>query len=249
MDEHPKPKLFTLNRGQLFPEKMLMTDYRFDGVETWWPWLKSEEISFNENMQISNVLVPTKETNIMQYWLNLAVKISLPIIIVSDTATAKSKTLRHFLNELPKDKFIHSILNVAANSQPKTIQEIVMAKLDRRRKGVFGPPVGKLVSSSCIFIPNVSAKLHYIFQGIICGDNLSIPVRDKFGTQPSIELLRQWIDHNYWVDLNDSSKIELVDLVKLAITLKLIIYIRFAVTRWHLILTRNFPPVSSSLGQ
>lgn len=146
VDEHPKPKLFTLNRGQIFPEKMLMTDYRFDGIETWWPWLKSEEASFSDGMHVSQALVPTKESNIMLYWLHLSVKISLPIILMGDTAIGKSVTLRHFLNELPKEKFIQSVLNLAANTQPQTVQEMIMAKLDRRRKGVFGPPVGKLVS-------------------------------------------------------------------------------------------------------
>lgn len=146
VDEHPKPKLFTLNRGQIFPEKMLMTDYRFDGIETWWPWLKSEEASFGDGMHVSQALVPTKESNIMLYWLHLSVKISLPIILMGDTAIGKSVTLRHFLNELPKEKFIQSVLNLAANTQPQTVQEMIMAKLDRRRKGVFGPPVGKLVS-------------------------------------------------------------------------------------------------------
>lgn len=130
----------------MFPEKMLMTDYRFDGIETWWPWLKSEEVSFSEGTNVSEALVPTKESNIMLYWLNVSVKISLPIILMGDPAIGKSVTIRHFLNELPKEKFIQSVLNLAANTQPQTVQEIIMAKLDRRRKGVFGPPVGKLVS-------------------------------------------------------------------------------------------------------
>lgn len=146
MDEHPKPKLFTLNRGQMFPEKMLMSDYKFDGIETWWPWLKSEEATFSDGTHITHALVPTKETNTMMYWLNLSIKISVPIVIVGDTAVGKSFTIRQFLNELPKEKFIHSVLNLAANTKPQTVQEIVMSKLDRRRKGVFGPPVGKLVS-------------------------------------------------------------------------------------------------------
>lgn len=39
-------------------------------------------------------------------------------------------------------------------------------------------------------------------------------MRDRYGSQPSVELLRQWIDHKYWADLDDSSKLELVDLVR-----------------------------------
>lgn len=150
VDEHPKPKLFTLNRGQMFPEKMLMTDYRFDGIETWWPWLKTEEVSFKDNMHISNALVPTKESNTMLYWLHLSIKVSLPIVLIGDAGIGKSVTIRHFIDELPKDKFINSILNLAANTKPQNLQEIIMGKVDRRRKGVFGPPVGKLVISQLV---------------------------------------------------------------------------------------------------
>lgn len=145
-DNFPKPKLFTLNRGQLFPEKMLMTDYRFDGIEAWWPWLKTEEISIETDTTLLKALIPTKESNAMFYWLNLATSISMPLIIVGSSSIGKSVTIRHFLNQLPKEKFMHCLLNLAVNTSGQHVQELVMTKLDRRRKGVFGPPVGKQVS-------------------------------------------------------------------------------------------------------
>ena len=46
-----------------------------------------------------------------------------------------------------------------------------MSKLDRRRKGVFGPAMGK--------------------QCIIFIDDLNLPQRDSVGSIPAIELLRQ----------------------------------------------------------
>lgn len=145
-DDHPKPKLFTLNRGQMFPEKKLVTDYRFDGIETWWPWVKSEEIIFSLDETLPNALVPMKQTYIMQYWLEQALKLPMPICLIGAAGTGKSATIRHFLNTLPKDKFLFNSINLAANTSPQQVQELIMNKLDRRRKGVFGPPVGKSVS-------------------------------------------------------------------------------------------------------
>lgn len=63
----------------------------------------------------------------------------------------------------------------------------------RRRRGVFGPSVGK---KCMLFI-----------------DDLSMPLSEKYGAQPPIELLRQWIDHNHWYDLHTMSRIDMLDMV------------------------------------
>lgn len=45
-------------------------------------------------------------------------------------------------------------------------------------------------------------------------DDIAMPSKDTYGSQPPLELVRQWLDHGYWSDLEDTTKIELIDMVR-----------------------------------
>ncbi|XP_055840841.1 dynein axonemal heavy chain 3 isoform X1 [Episyrphus balteatus] len=192
-ENYPRPKYFSLNRGQMFPEKLSLMDYRFDGIENWWPWQRQEDITFPEGVQISDIIVPTKETGYINFWLDFCTERKLmPFMVIGPTGTGKSAIISHNLLALPKNTHMLNIVNFSARTSAQLVQETVMSKLDRRRKGVFGPPVGK----KCL---------------VFC-DDVGMPSKDTYGSQPPLELVRQWLDHGYWSDLDDTSKLELIDM-------------------------------------
>ncbi len=64
-----------------------------------------------------------------------------------------------------------NVINFSARTNVNYTQEVIMSKLDRRRKGVFGPAMGK---KCIIFI-----------------DDIDLPQQDASGSIPPVELLRQ----------------------------------------------------------
>lgn len=150
-EDYPKPKYFSLNRGQMFPEKLSFMDYRFDEQENWWTWQKSSDdpsaaiASFPEGAQISELIVPTNESGYLSYWQEFCISKSYPIMVIGPTGTGKSAIITNNLLAMPKSSNLVNIVNFSARTTAQLVQDTIMSKLDRRRKGVYGPPLGRKV--------------------------------------------------------------------------------------------------------
>ncbi|XP_041081390.1 dynein heavy chain 1, axonemal [Polyodon spathula] len=181
-----------------FPDEGLVHDYRLNdaGISStaddedeeggsrqvrWVNWMESAPtVVITPETSYSDIIVPTQDTVRMSYMMDMLLRNKKPVLCVGPTGTGKTLTVSDkLLKNMPQEYVIHFLMFSARTSANQT-QDFIDSKLDKRRKGVFGPPLGK----------------YFIF----FIDDLNMPALETYGAQPPIELLRQWMDHRGWYD-------------------------------------------------
>ncbi|KAJ8284204.1 hypothetical protein COCON_G00030540 [Conger conger] len=196
-DNHPQPKSVHLSKKNIFPERGSVYDYYFHKHgsgqwETWTDSITKQEATISAGAKVSDLIIPTMETARQSFFLRTYLAHEVPMLFVGPTGTGKTIINNSFLLKLPKEQYTPNCINFSARTSANQTQDIIMSKLDRRRKGVFGPPMGK----KCVV---------YV-------DDLNMPAKEIYGAQPPIELLRQWIDHRHWYE-KDTSRLDIVDVL------------------------------------
>ncbi|KAG7240353.1 hypothetical protein INR49_026924, partial [Caranx melampygus] len=179
-----------------FPEEGLVYDYRLDdaGISCfedddedgerkvqWVSWMKyAKNVVITPDTNYADIIVPTPDTVRMSFLMGMLLTNKKPVLCIGPSGAGKTLTMSDkLLKNMPAEYITHFLMFSARTSANQT-QDYIDSKLDKRRKGVFGPPIGK----------------YFIF----FIDDLNMPMLETYGAQPPIELLRQWMDHGGWYD-------------------------------------------------
>ncbi|XP_056004113.1 dynein axonemal heavy chain 6-like isoform X1 [Ostrea edulis] len=175
------------NAGDLWSCYMDFETRRMDLWEKIVPAFKyDKEVPFFE------MLVPTVDTVRFGYLLEKFLSVKRSVLYTGETGVGKSVVARGLLNGIAeKANYVPQFINFSAQTSSKRTQEMIEGKLEKRRKNIIGAPVGKRV--------------------IIFVDDLNMPKLDTYGSQPPIELLRQYQDFGgmydreklFWKEIQD----------------------------------------------
>jgi dynein heavy chain len=133
------------------------------------------------NISFTDIVVPTIDNVRHSYLLDILIRAGYYFFCTEPTGTAKSITVNKFMmNELDPSAYIPISFTFSSRTNANQTQDIIDPKFERRQKGVFGPLDRK--------------------KAIVFFADTNMPAKEVYGAQPSIELLRQWIDHGGWYD-------------------------------------------------
>uniref|UniRef100_A0A8C7MG37 Dynein axonemal heavy chain 1 n=1 Tax=Oncorhynchus kisutch TaxID=8019 RepID=A0A8C7MG37_ONCKI len=175
----PEPlRPYTDQLNSLFIRFLQVTQRAAQQVH-WVSWMKSaQNVVITPETSYSDIIVPTPDTVRISFLMDMLCVDQ--VLCIGPTGTGKTLTMSDkLLKNMPAEYITHFLMFSARTSANQT-QDYIDSKLDKRRKGVFGPPLGK----------------YFIF----FIDDLNMPILETYGAQPPIELLRQWMDHGGWYD-------------------------------------------------
>ncbi|KAL7743998.1 hypothetical protein ACLKA6_001232 [Drosophila palustris] len=174
------------------PERS-MWNYRVN-LETndWGNWNEiMPTFTFSSEVSYYDMQVPTVDTTKYGYVADLLFKRDFPVMFTGETGVGKTVLAVSCMKRLAEGKVIPVVLNFSAQTSSLRTQEMIEGPLEKRKRTQLGAPVGKTV---IIFI-----------------DDVNMPKLDTYGSQPAIELLRQFLDFKgfydreklFWKDILD----------------------------------------------
>ena len=188
-----------------FPKQGMIYDYVFVVQnKKWTKWMEIiDKYEIDSKMSFSEIVVPTTDSVRNTYLMDLLLPCNKHILMVGATGTGKTINIAQYLSGAAKvqgrtirQNVIPLTMTFSANTSANVTQDSLDAKMDKRRKGVYGPAAG---------------KIYYVYI-----DDLNMPKREEYGAQPPIEILRQWFDQGGWYDRKDLTFRKIIDLTFVA---------------------------------
>ena len=175
-------------------------DYFVDdkGKLTPWTAILNNYVPPPDAYLVTQVFVPTVESVRLRYLLDLLVEKERPALLVGSAGTGKTKLMMEYLRGLRArdDRKVFATVNINYYTDAKALQKIFESHIEKRAGRIYGPLGNK--------------KLIYFI------DDLNMSQVDLFGTQSTVQLIKQQMDYGFWYDVAKLEKKEIHDVQYLA---------------------------------
>ena len=142
----------------------------------WTEWLETvDKYEVPRAALYENIVVPSTDSIRQTHLFRQLAENNKHTLSCGPTGTGKTVNISLFLQKNAPDNFQAQFINFSAQTHVNQLQDTIDGKLEKRRRGVYGPPAGKKM--------------------VIFVDDLNMPQKEFFGAQPPLELIRQWMDH------------------------------------------------------
>ncbi|KYM82700.1 Dynein heavy chain 2, axonemal [Atta colombica] len=194
-DGRQKMDKFIREIENFFPLRDTVYEYYVDArLQTFILWEEKLQPAwkFQAGLPFYKIIVPTVDTIRYDYIVSSLLSNGFPVLVVGPVGTGKTSTIHSILELLDDTKYTSLLVNMSAQTASGNvqlnerftltllIQNVIESRLEKRKKGVYIPTSGKTM--------------------IVFMDDFNMPIKEKYGSQPPLELIRQWIDYGFWYD-------------------------------------------------
>lgn len=160
-----------------FPSKDTVYEYSVDKqAKSWVAWDERlpNNWRYSTNTPFPKIYVPTVESVRFEFLIKAMINAHQPLLLTGEAASGKTALVKSILNSLDFGKSsMH--LSMHARTTTAYVQSAIESHLEKRTKNVYSPTGGKYLVA---FV-----------------DNLNVPNKDQYGSQPPLEFLRYWMEY------------------------------------------------------
>ena len=166
-----------------FPNKDSVYEYYVDTKQR--AWVQWEEKlrggwKYNSEIPFYKIIVPTVDTVRYNFLVAALIKNQRAVLLTGPVGTGKTSVAQSVLDGLDPLEYGVLVINMSAQTSSNVVQEIIESRVEKRTKGVYVPVGGKKLVNFM--------------------DDFNMPSKDAYGSQPPLELIRQWLDFGFWYD-------------------------------------------------
>lgn len=135
-------------------------------------------LSLFYRMPFFKITVPTVDTVRYEYLVRNLLQKDYPVLLIGPIGAGKTSVAQSVLESFDKTKYSCLTINMSSQTTSNHVQEAIESRLEKRTRQTYIPAGGKTM--------------------ITFMDDFNMPMKDTYGSQPPLQLIRQFIDYQFW---------------------------------------------------